>query len=109
MATRVQLNVAVVGAGLAGLAAALCLARHGHHVRVYEASPELIELGAGIQIPPNAFRILDSWGLSEEVLRCTSKPPVEKFRRYSNGKLIGQLRRNTGKEERFGYECALNL
>ncbi len=50
--------VLIAGAGIAGLTAALCLARQGFSVTVFERSPEFQAIGAGIQLSPNATRIL---------------------------------------------------
>lgn len=105
MQSSYKLHVGILGAGLAGLSTAVCLARYGHHVHVYEASPQLSELGAGIQVPPNAMRLLDAWDLSLEFEQYASKPDAENLRRYSNGKLIGQQRRNM--KQSFGYEYDL--
>ena len=105
--TSHKLNVTVVGAGLGGLAAAVCLGRQGHRVRVFESASELSELGAGIQIPPNAMRVLDAWGLKDEIENLGTHPNVESLRRFSNGKLVGQQRRNT--KDAFGFEYVLSL
>jgi salicylate hydroxylase len=59
-------RVIVVGGGIGGLAAALVLARHGHEAVVLERSPEFAELGAGIQLAPNAFRALEHLGVTDE-------------------------------------------
>ncbi|MCC5777937.1 FAD-dependent monooxygenase [Nitratireductor sp. B36] len=48
----------VVGAGIAGLTTALAMAQHGLPVRIYERAPELTEVGAGLQLSPNATRLL---------------------------------------------------
>ncbi|XP_044715693.1 FAD binding domain-containing protein [Hirsutella rhossiliensis] len=58
-----MLNVIVVGAGIAGLSAAISLRRAGHSVHVYERSSFNNEIGAAINIPPNATRFLTAWGL----------------------------------------------
>jgi len=58
-----MLDVLVVGAGIAGLAAAIALRRAGHRVRVYERSALKDEVGAAIHVPPNAARFLVRWGL----------------------------------------------
>ena len=58
-----QLNVAVVGGGIAGLTTALALRRHGHVVTVVESSSWLREAGAAVGIPPNASRVLTELGL----------------------------------------------
>ncbi|CAM3126994.1 FAD-dependent oxidoreductase [Paracoccus nototheniae] len=55
--------VTVIGAGIGGLTAALALSRRGAHVTVLERAPALTEIGAGIQIPANAVRVLDALGL----------------------------------------------
>ncbi|OGM44354.1 monooxygenase [Aspergillus bombycis] len=56
------INVVVVGAGLAGLGAAISLSRAGHEVQVIEQSGFLNEVGAAIHVAPNATRILKAWG-----------------------------------------------
>ncbi|KAL3963074.1 hypothetical protein ACCO45_000078 [Purpureocillium lilacinum] len=58
-----MLNVLVVGAGIAGLSAAVSLRRAGHYVHVYERSALNNEIGAAINVPPNATRFLLAWGL----------------------------------------------
>ena len=57
--------VLVAGAGIGGLAAALALAREGLPVKVLEQSPEIGEIGAGIQLGPNAFAAFDALGIGE--------------------------------------------
>ena len=47
------LDILIAGAGIGGLAAAACLIRKGHRVRVFEQSPVLAEVGAGIQVSAN--------------------------------------------------------
>jgi 2-polyprenyl-6-methoxyphenol hydroxylase-like FAD-dependent oxidoreductase len=59
--TAVQ-RVAIAGAGAAGLAAAIQLAKAGVHVDVYEAKPELTALGSGISLQGNALRVFDALG-----------------------------------------------
>lgn len=66
------LDIMLIGAGLGGLSSALFLRRHGHTVTVLESSKQLSEVGAGIQIPPNSTRILDHYGLTEELEKVTS-------------------------------------
>jgi 3-hydroxybenzoate 6-monooxygenase len=57
--------VIVAGGGIGGLAAALALARRGFRVRVLEQSSEIGEIGAGVQLAPNAFAAFDALGVGE--------------------------------------------
>lgn len=53
-----KVSVAIVGGGIGGLAAALSMLRRGFDVHVYEQAPMLGEIGAGVQVSPNASRVL---------------------------------------------------
>ncbi|CAN8106530.1 unnamed protein product [Discula destructiva] len=79
----------VVGCGLSGLASALALAQAGHHVTVFERSVKLQEIGAGIQLAPNATRLLQHWGVLEEVLKYADRPEAGTFRSY-RGDVLSQ-------------------
>jgi len=61
-----RLPVLVAGGGIGGLAAALALVRRGFEVKVLEQSPEIGEIGAGIQLGPNAFAAFDALGVGEK-------------------------------------------
>lgn len=67
-------DVHIIGAGIAGLAAALALTRSGFHVRIIDQAPELSEVGAGLQMSPNASRILISLGLGDALDRAIERP-----------------------------------
>ena len=60
------LPVIVAGGGIGGLAAALALVRQGFHVQVLEQAPEIGEIGAGIQLGPNAFHAFDALGVGDK-------------------------------------------
>ena len=60
------LPVLIAGGGIGGLAAALALTRQGFHVKVLEQAPEIGEIGAGIQLGPNAFHAFDALGVGEK-------------------------------------------
>lgn len=57
------LEIIIVGAGIAGLSAGISLRRAGHHVRILERSALNNEVGAAINVPPNASRALLAWGV----------------------------------------------
>jgi 2-polyprenyl-6-methoxyphenol hydroxylase-like FAD-dependent oxidoreductase len=61
-----DLPVLVAGGGIGGLAAALALTRQGFKVKVMEQAPEIGEIGAGIQLGPNAFHAFDALGVGEK-------------------------------------------
>lgn len=61
-----NLPVLVAGGGIGGLAAALALVRQGFQVMVFEQAPEIGEIGAGIQLGPNAFHAFDALGIGEK-------------------------------------------
>lgn len=63
-----DVDAVVVGGGIGGLGSALALARSGRSVRVLEQAAQFGEVGAGLQMAPNATRILRSWDLLDEVV-----------------------------------------
>ena len=63
-----QRNIAIVGGGIAGLALALGLHRHGIYARVYEAAPEIAEIGVGITLLPHGMREIATLGLADIIL-----------------------------------------
>lgn len=67
-------KILINGGGIAGLTAALCLAKSGNNVSVFERASELEPLGAGIQISPNAFHVLSDLGLGEELIAAGDVP-----------------------------------
>ena len=64
----------IVGAGIGGLAAAIALLQAGFRVAIYEKASTLEEFGAGVQLTPNATRILSRLGVLDRVLRFASRP-----------------------------------
>jgi 2-polyprenyl-6-methoxyphenol hydroxylase-like FAD-dependent oxidoreductase len=65
-ATDKTLPILIAGGGIGGLAAALALTRQGFAVKVLEQAPQLGEIGAGIQLGPNAFWAFDALGIGEK-------------------------------------------
>lgn len=61
------MNIAIIGGGITGLTTALALSKFGIKAKVYEKSPELNEIGAGVWLQPNAMRIMDLIGIKAEI------------------------------------------
>jgi salicylate hydroxylase len=81
----------IAGAGIGGLTAALGLARAGFEVSIFEKAPRLEEVGAGLQISPNASRILARLGVLEPLRSAALEPRVIRVWRARDGDLVARL------------------
>ncbi len=88
MTAAPQTSIAIIGGGLGGLAAAAILLRAGFDVRVYEQARVLSEVGAGINIGPNAIRILQRLRIGEALARVGVKPATFDQRRWDDGRIL---------------------
>ena len=79
------MSIAIVGGGIGGISAALSLLRAGFDVHVYEQTGAVREAGAGIQISPNASRILRRLGIADESATQGVKPLALRQRRWNDG------------------------
>ncbi|KAJ3888971.1 salicylate hydroxylase [Lentinula edodes] len=84
------LDVIVVGAGIGGLSTALALAGDGHRVTVLDAIKEFAEVGAGIRIPPNAYKLATHWGVDFTRIR-KEVSRGNRFVRWSDGKVLCEV------------------
>jgi 2-polyprenyl-6-methoxyphenol hydroxylase-like FAD-dependent oxidoreductase len=66
--------ILIAGGGIGGLTAALALSRHGYRVCLIEQAREFKEIGAGIQLGPNAFKMFDRLGITDQI-NCTAVFP----------------------------------
>jgi len=80
-------NVIVAGAGIGGLSAALMLAQSGFRITLLEQASQLSEAGAGIQLSPNATRILIALGLGERLRAAVSVPEALAVKTASGSRL----------------------
>jgi 2-polyprenyl-6-methoxyphenol hydroxylase-like FAD-dependent oxidoreductase len=82
------LRVLIIGGGIGGSAAALAMLRAGHKVSVFEQVKAKSEVGAGIQISPNASRLLHRYGLSSRLDEVAVRPQAVEARRWNDGKVL---------------------
>ena len=85
---RQGLSVGIIGGGIGGLTAALSLQRSGFDVQVYEQAREFGEVGAGIQVSPNASRILHRLGLADALAGMGVRPLAWRQRRWDDGRTL---------------------
>ncbi|KAJ5541126.1 FAD-dependent monooxygenase OpS4 [Penicillium frequentans] len=78
-----RLRVIIVGAGLSGIATAISTAQSGHSVQVIEQAQQLAEVGAGLQITPNASKLLQYWKLPDSMWEAAAEPTKLTVHRYS--------------------------
>ncbi|NKX43938.1 FAD-dependent monooxygenase [Roseicyclus persicicus] len=78
-------EITVIGGGIGGLAAALALARRGAAVTVLEQAPAITEVGAGIQISPNGWRVLQALGVAEAVAATSPRSQAVRLRDFRRG------------------------
>src|SRR3954454_24323835 len=95
-------TIVIAGAGIGGLTAALSLAARGLKILVVERSEELSELGAGIQLAPNAGRILPGLGLAPAIAEAGSEPVAIDIRDAVAGRLIVSIP-TTRFRDRYGF------
>jgi salicylate hydroxylase len=81
-------SVGIVGGGIGGLSAALSLLAAGFDVQVYEQAAELREIGAGVQVSPNASRLLHRLGLADALAATGVKPLAWHQRRWDDGRTL---------------------
>ena len=97
------LSAVVVGAGVGGLTAALALARAGLSVTVVEQAQALGEVGAGLQVSPNATRVLFSLGLEAELSALAFRPEAVEARGWRRGQEISQAPLGESAQARYGF------
>src|SRR5947209_5402446 len=100
--TGQPLRIAVIGGGIGGLTAALSLRQAGFEADIYEQAPALTHIGGGINMGPNAARVLIRLGLGEGLLREGVRPASTHQRRWDNGRTLQRAPLNPQCEELYG-------
>lgn len=102
-----QLPVIVAGGGIGGLAAALALVRQGFHVLVLEQAAEIGEIGAGIQLGPNAFHAFDALGVGEKARGRAVYTDEMVMHDALDETLVGRIPTGEAFRKRFGNPYAV--
>jgi len=82
------MRIVIAGGGIGGLTAAVCLHRRGHDVEIIERASEFGEVGAGVQVSPNAARVLDHLGLGGRLDEVGIAPANIHIRRWEDDALL---------------------
>ena len=98
-----RLSAGIIGGGIGGLGAALSLLHAGFDAHVYERAAELREVGAGIQVSPNASRILHGLGLADELAQMGVRPLAFHQRRWDDGRTLLRAPLGDAIVEAFGF------
>jgi salicylate hydroxylase len=97
------LRVAIVGGGLGGLCAAAFLHRAGAQVTLFEQAPKLTETGAGINMGPNAGRVLHHLGVTDALIKAGEIVETAwEFRRWQDGSVLFSQERGEAALRRYG-------
>jgi salicylate hydroxylase len=102
-----ELPVIVAGGGIGGLAAALALVRQGFQVTVLEQAPEIGEIGAGIQLGPNAFHAFDALGVGDKARGRAVYTECMVMHDAVDETLVGRLETGEAFRQRFGNPYAV--
>lgn len=99
-------QVVIAGGGIGGLACALALSRAGASVHLLEQAGAFSEVGAGLQLGPNAVRVLHEWDLLDELNACAAFPDALQVRDAHSARTLGRLRLGPLARARYGEPYA---
>src|SRR5437868_1075415 len=95
-------SLAIIGAGMGGLTLAAALHQRGIVARIYEQAPGFVRLGAGIQMSPNAMRVLRGIGLEPRIRSRAFQPRSWTNREWDCGALTNELPLGAAAEAKYG-------
>jgi salicylate hydroxylase len=96
------MKIVIAGAGIGGLSAALALAKAGFETAVVERAAELTEVGAGLQLSPNAMKCLNFLGVGEAIEAAASEPAALELRIGKTGQKIFSIPMGEAARKRYG-------
>ena len=97
-------NILIAGGGIGGLAAALACRQAGCTVHLMEQASVFSEVGAGLQLGPNAVRVLDQWGLAKPARALGARPERLQVLSADDGRELGRLRLGDHFAQRYGAD-----
>ena len=100
--TKTAHRVLISGAGIGGLAAALALAQRGAQVTVLEAAKAFGDVGAGVQLGPNAMKVVAALGLQAQIKAVASFPESIVIADAASGKPISRMLLGQAVQQRYG-------
>jgi salicylate hydroxylase len=95
-------KVAIVGAGIGGLTAAVAMHRRDIEVSVYEQSPQIAEIGAGVSLSPNAIKAFRALGLDEHIAAIGFESDNQIVRAWDSGDTLSRVFRKGVYQKEFG-------
>jgi salicylate hydroxylase len=97
------MKITIIGAGLGGLTAGLALLKKGFDVTILEQAAELKEIGAGVQLGPNATGVLFRLGLGDALEKIASEPIGKRVRLWNTGQIWPLFDLGSVSREAYGY------
>ena len=95
-------RIAIIGGGLGGLTAAALLRKAGFEAKVYEQTPVLERIGAGIQLGPNLVKVLERIGVADRLRKLAVRPERWVSRKWDTGEELLSYPLGDTAEQRYG-------
>ena len=104
---NVNTDIAIIGAGIGGLAVAACLRKSRIETVIYEQAQTFARIGSGIQMSPNAVRVLDGIGIGDRLRRTAFEPPHWRNRDWDTGEMSNEYPLGPDAMKRYGVPYLL--
>jgi len=95
-------RIAIIGGGIGGLTAAVALHRRGIPAEVYEQSPQIREIGAGVALTPNAMKAYRALGMEAKIAAIGYESEYQLVRNWNSGSIISRVPRKGAYTQEFG-------